>query len=74
MSDLARLADEAGRTPIPVTIFALGISNERLVAEYQAAGASRFVFGLPAAGADTVLPILDRYADLARGFTTAEAV
>jgi 2-methylisocitrate lyase-like PEP mutase family enzyme len=68
MAELAQLAAEAGRAPIPVSIFSLGASDARLVEEYQAAGASRFIFGLPAASADRVLPTLERYANIARTF------
>ena len=62
MADLAQMAVEAGRGPIPVTIFSLGISTEELIDEYQQAGATRFIFGLPSAPADRILPLLDRYA------------
>jgi len=62
MADLAQMAVEAGRGPIPVTIFSLGVSTAELIDEYQEAGASRFIFGLPSAPADRILPLLDRYA------------
>ena len=62
MADLAQMAVEAGRGPIPVTIFSLGVSTEELIDEYQQAGATRFIFGLPSAPADRILPLLDRYA------------
>lgn len=69
MADLARMAQDAGRQPIPVTIFGLNRAPDAdLVEQYQAAGASRFVFGLPAAPADTVLPFLERCAAIARKF------
>jgi probable F420-dependent oxidoreductase len=66
MAELASLASDAGRGPIPVTIFSLGVSTEELIDEYQEAGASRFIFGLPSAPADRILPLLDRYAAMAR--------
>jgi hypothetical protein len=71
MVEMAGLAADAGRAPIPVTIFSLGRSDEKLIEEYQAGGASRFIFGLPAAPADTVLPILAWYAKLARTSVSA---
>ena len=71
MAELAQLASEAGRGQIPVTIFSLGVSTEELIDEYQTAGASRFIFGLPSAPADKVLPLLDRYAEMARLFVEA---
>ncbi|MBV8714417.1 MAG: hypothetical protein JOZ65_05060, partial [Chloroflexi bacterium] len=42
--------------------------DPKLVEQYQAAGASRYVFGLPAAPADTVLPLVANCAKLAREF------
>jgi len=66
MAELADMASAAGRGPIPVTIFSLGISTQELIDEYQEAGASRFIFGLPSAPADRVLPLLDRYAEMSR--------
>jgi probable F420-dependent oxidoreductase len=66
MAELASLAVEAGRGPIPVTIFSLGVSTEALIDEYEQAGASRFIFGLPSAPAEKVLPLLERYAAMAR--------
>jgi probable F420-dependent oxidoreductase len=74
MADLASMAADAARSPIPVTIFSLGVNDEKLIDEYQAAGASRFIFGVRAAPADDVLPVLERYAKLARPYTSAESV
>ncbi|MBV9897000.1 MAG: LLM class F420-dependent oxidoreductase [Chloroflexi bacterium] len=68
MKELADLAAEAGRAPIPVTIFSLRSFDPKLVEQYQAAGASRYVFGLPAAPADAVLPLVANCAKLAREF------
>ena len=65
MTELADMAVAAGRQPIPVTIFAFGQPNPQLVEQYQAAGANRYIFGLPAAPADTVLPFLGRCAEIA---------
>jgi probable F420-dependent oxidoreductase len=66
MAELARLAAAAGREPIPVTVFSLRPADEPTVERYQAAGASRFIFGLPAADSDVVLPQLERFAEMAR--------
>jgi probable F420-dependent oxidoreductase len=68
MKELADLAAAAGRAPVPVTIFSLRSFDAKLVEQYQAAGASRYVFGLPAAPAETVLPLVARCAELAREF------
>jgi probable F420-dependent oxidoreductase len=61
------LATEAGRDPatIPITIF--GVAEDLdLVRRYRDAGVARLVFNLAPAGADEVLPVLDRCADLMR--------
>jgi probable F420-dependent oxidoreductase len=63
-----KLAVEAGRDPatLPITIF--GVPEDReLVMRYRDAGVARLVFNLPPAGADEVLPVLDRCAALVRG-------
>ena len=55
------MAAEAGRDPatLPVTIF--GVPEDAdAVARYRDAGAARVVFNLAPAGADEVLPVLDR--------------
>jgi probable F420-dependent oxidoreductase len=62
-----KLAVEAGRDPasLPVTIF--GVPEDAdLLARYRDAGVARVVFNLPPAGADEVLPVLDRGAALLR--------
>jgi probable F420-dependent oxidoreductase len=52
---------EAGRKPIPITIFgAQGDDGE--IDEYQRLGVARCVFRLPPRGRDEVLPALDRFA------------
>jgi probable F420-dependent oxidoreductase len=71
MVELAEMATAAGRSPIPVTIFQFGQPQPQLVEQYQTAGASRYIFGLPAAPADTVLPWLARCAEIARNFQQA---
>jgi probable F420-dependent oxidoreductase len=54
----------AGREGAPqFTIFGVG-ADERRVAELIELGFDRIVFGLPSADADTVLPLLDRYAEI----------
>jgi probable F420-dependent oxidoreductase len=67
MAELARMTAAAGRPPIPVTVFSLSSHDPMLVERFQAAGASRFVFGLPAAPAEHVLPILARLAETTHG-------
>lgn len=55
-----RMAEEAGRDPtsLEVSVFAVA-PKEKVVARYREAGVDRVVIGLPPAGRDTVLAILD---------------
>ena len=61
------MAKEAGRNPdeLEVSIFGQG-PDEGELKRARDAGITRIVFGLPPAEADQVLPLLDRYAELAR--------
>jgi probable F420-dependent oxidoreductase len=65
MAELERLAAQAGRPPIPVTVF-WATPEPRAIEHYAALGVTRCLFGLPAAGADEVLPLLAQYAALAK--------
>ena len=61
----------AGRQGQPdFSIFGVGPDAGR-VAELLAMGFGRVIFGLPSADADTVVPLLDRYAELAHHAQTA---
>jgi probable F420-dependent oxidoreductase len=62
IGELKRMAEEAGRPPIPVSIWSVR-PDPRAIEEFAKLGVSRCIFGLPAAGADEVLPRLKRYAD-----------
>jgi len=55
------MAEEAGREPssLEVSIYGVGASA-KVLDRYQKAGAARVVFGLPPAGRDQILPILDK--------------
>jgi probable F420-dependent oxidoreductase len=64
IAELNRLAAEAGRGPIPISLFGAQPRSE-LLERYAEAGVDRCVFWLPPAPAGEVLPILDRYAELA---------
>jgi probable F420-dependent oxidoreductase len=67
IAELNRMAAEAGRGPIPVSIF--GVAPELEVIEsYIEAGIERALFNLPPAPADEVLPLLDQRAKLAAKF------
>jgi alkanesulfonate monooxygenase SsuD/methylene tetrahydromethanopterin reductase-like flavin-dependent oxidoreductase (luciferase family) len=63
MQELRQMAAEAGREPIPVTIWNARPEPE-FIERMAGLGATRCVFGLPAAGADDVLPRLERYAEV----------
>jgi probable F420-dependent oxidoreductase len=72
IAELQRLAADAGRDPIPVSIF--GVRPDPAVIEhYREIGVSRCIFPLPSAPADDVLPRLQRYAEVANEFATAAA-
>jgi probable F420-dependent oxidoreductase len=62
-----QMASEAGRDPdkLPVTVFGAGEDRDRL-ARWRDRGVARIVVMLPSDKADTVLPILDRWAGLIR--------
>ena len=62
-----QMATEAGRNPdsLPVTMFRVVEDVDRL-RHYQDIGIGRVVITLPSAGADQVLPLLDRWSALLR--------
>jgi probable F420-dependent oxidoreductase len=63
VADFWRRTEDAGRGRLPVTVF--GVRSDRaLIDELEEAGVSRCVLRLPPAPADTVLPALDRAAEL----------
>ena len=67
IAELNRLAAEAGRGPIPVSVFGAA-SRPEVIQHYAELGVERCVFWLPAAPADKVLPLLDSYAEVMRSF------
>jgi probable F420-dependent oxidoreductase len=60
-----QMAAEAGRdlAEVPVTVWGTGEDLDRLK-RYQGQGVARVVVSLPAAGRDTVMPMLDRWGEL----------
>ncbi len=67
LADLRARAEKAGRDPATVTVSMFGVpADEGRLAGLRDAGVHRAIFGLPPAGRDKVLSLLDRYADLAR--------
>jgi probable F420-dependent oxidoreductase len=67
IADLRARAGKAGRDPksLSVSVYSAA-AEESTVRQYEKAGVERTIFSLPSADRDTVLPILDRYAKLAR--------
>ena len=65
IDELNRLAAEAGRADIPVTIFGAAPKPE-VIDAYAEAGVERLLFHLPPAPRDEVLPLLEQRAELAR--------
>jgi probable F420-dependent oxidoreductase len=62
---LDRLAAEAGRGPLPVTVYAMPWDGDR-IARYAAHGIARCVLDLPSRQRDETARALDRLADLVR--------
>ena len=65
IEELQRLADEAGRGHIPVTIFG-AVPKAEVIDTYAEAGVERLLFHLPPAPRDEVLPLLEKRAELVR--------
>jgi probable F420-dependent oxidoreductase len=67
LADLRRRAEEKGRDPKTVSITIFGApADEARVRRYQEFGVERVAFGLPSADRDTVMPLVDRYAEFVR--------
>jgi probable F420-dependent oxidoreductase len=69
ITELRRLAQEKGRDPrtISVSVYAAPMDRE-VLERFRDAGVERAIFALPSADADTVMPLLDRGAELVRAF------
>jgi probable F420-dependent oxidoreductase len=67
MAELNRLAAEAGRGPIPVTVYGAA-SRPEVIQHYADLGVERCLLWLPSAPADKVLPLLDNYAEVMKSF------
>lgn len=68
--ELARLAAEAGRDPIPVSVALMGRDPRRIEA-YEQAGAHRSVNWLPPDSPEAVEAAMDRYAAAAEDYASA---
>ena len=69
-----KMATEAGREPasLPVTLFRVTEDLDRL-RSFRDLGVARVVISLPAAKADSIVPILDRWAPLMRAVSSGRA-
>ncbi len=72
IQELQRQAAEAGRGPIPVSVYGT-LPRPEVVNHYAEMGIDRCIFWLPVSTADEALPTLDRYAALIREVATAGA-
>ena len=64
IKELQQMAKDAGRDPIPVSVFGAAPSPEA-IERLSAMGVDRILFGIRPTGADEVLPALKRYASAA---------
>ena len=72
IDDLHRRAREAGRDPASLAISLYGVpADPDTLRSYAGLGIDRAIFGLPSAGRDAVLPLLDRYANVASELGTS---
>ena len=63
MGALRERAAKAGRDMQTISVSVFGaVADPQLLDTYQAAGITRVILGLPSAGRDRVLPLLDQYA------------
>ena len=70
IAELHRMAREKGRDPRTISVSVYGAPMDRdVLARFRDAGVERAILALPSADADTVLPLLDRGAELVRALT-----
>jgi probable F420-dependent oxidoreductase len=70
LATLRQRAAERGRGDIPTWVFGCPPQPD-VVERYVRAGVAECLFGLPSAGADELLPLLDQWATLVEQFSTA---
>ena len=65
IGELHRVAADAGRDPASLVLKVFGVRPDpETLKDYEAAGVGEVIVGLPPAGRDVVLPLLDRCASL----------
>ena len=72
MAELNSMAADAGRGPIPVTIYGVA-PNPDVINSYVEAGVDAGIFWLPSVGEDEALKTLDGYAQIMATVSTAGA-
>lgn len=65
IGEFRKMCDEAGRPNLNVTVLVLDPAE---VGTYADAGADRVILGIPSAGKDKVLPVLDQFAEIASNY------
>jgi probable F420-dependent oxidoreductase len=68
VAELQKRAQQQGRPPVPITVWHAGPATAEVLDPYRRLGVERVVLWLPPAGAEEVLPRLDRYAELGSRF------
>jgi probable F420-dependent oxidoreductase len=63
IGELNAMAAEAGRGPVPVTVYGAPARAE-VIRHYEETGVERCVFWMPTATAEQMMPMLDRHAEL----------
>lgn len=67
IAELRALAEKAGRDPSSISVSVFGAKPDAAVLRgYEKLGVERAILPLPSAGRETLLPLLDRHAELAR--------
>ncbi|HEY4027837.1 MAG TPA: LLM class F420-dependent oxidoreductase [Candidatus Dormibacteraeota bacterium] len=66
--ELQRLAEEAGRGPIPVSSYGVPSAGAAEIERYRDAGLERVIYYIPASGRDAALRSLEQVADLIRPY------
>jgi len=65
LPEFRKMAEEAGRDPATLEVSIFGcVAKPDVLEKFRDAGVTRCVFGLPPADRETVLPILDGYAEV----------
>jgi probable F420-dependent oxidoreductase len=67
IKDLRQRAEQAGRNPSSISVATYGSPGDAESAQqYREAGVDHYIFGLPSAPRDSVLPLLDLYMEVMR--------